>query len=59
MVKTTNEIVVMFWEDGEQIGYLHQNGHPKFFKSGFASKETVSHFLNADLKEEKPKVEEK
>lgn len=52
MIKATTELMVVFWEDGEPVGLLHQNGKREFYRVTNASKDHVIHLLNADGKEQ-------
>lgn len=48
MKKVTSELVQVFWEDGEMIAMLHQNGDIKLFTLKKASKQDVVTLLEID-----------
>jgi len=45
MITKSNEVVVMFFEDGEPIGVLHENGKREFYRVTRASKQDVQSLL--------------
>lgn len=47
-MKTTNEIVTVFWRDGQMVGMLHQNGALKLFTLKPASKADVAELLESE-----------
>lgn len=52
-MKTTSEIVVLFWEDNRPVGMLHQNGQTEFFRVSHANKDFVAGLLGANTLEDK------
>lgn len=53
IMRTTSEIVVLFWEDNQPVGMLHQNGQTNFYRVSRASKEHVTELLGANITEKK------
>lgn len=48
MKKVTNELVQIFWEDGQKIAMLHQNGQIELYTLKPATKQDVTSILEAD-----------
>jgi hypothetical protein len=48
MKKVTNELVQIFWEDGEKIGMLHQNGQIELYTLKKATKQDTLEFLEVE-----------
>lgn len=47
MKKVTNELVQIFWEDGEMVGLLYQNGEVKLYTLKRATKADVAELLES------------
>ncbi len=47
-MKTTSELVTIFWRDGEKVGLLYQNGHVEMYTLKVASKADVAELLEVE-----------
>lgn len=46
--KCTNEIVTLFWEDGQKVALLHQNGEIEVYMLKKASRQDVADLLEVE-----------
>lgn len=53
MKKITNELVNIFWEDGQKVGMLYQNGQIEMYTLKPASKQDVANLLETETPSDK------
>lgn len=51
MIKVTSELVSIFWQDGQKVGMLYQNGVLEMYSLRKATKADVATLLQVDVKE--------
>lgn len=49
MKKVTSELVNIFWEDGQKVGLLYQNGALEMYKLKKANKQDVADLLETEI----------
>ena len=47
-IKTTSEVVIIFWQDNQPVGMLMQNGQSHFYKITRALKDFVASLLGVN-----------
>lgn len=51
MIKVTSELINIFWEDGQKVGMLYQNGIIEIYTIKPANKADVARLLETEVKD--------